>query len=335
MVALDIRVGWRDGAIRAVDIEATTPRPSRLLTGLEPATVLGLLGRLYAVCGHAQRACAELALAAAGGTRPDASRRAALARAVAAEAVQEHLWRLLLDWPRALGLAPQSAEFKRWYGRIGADAVCWPSELKATLERDWLGRPADRLGEFADLDGFASWRAGSAAPFATLFARLAAESAGDRAAPGTTLASESECALAAAVEHPWVAALGAAGRWLEAHVAARVVGLTGLVATLGGAPGVAVEMDAVAPEPGHGRALVATARGMLEHDVTLADGRVGRYAITTPTDCNFAADGPFVARLRGRGAESVAAAQRAAGLWALAFDPCVAYSVAVVEAGHA
>ena len=76
---------------------------------------------------------------------------------------------------------------------------------------------------------------------------------------------------------------------------------------------------------------MATARGMLEHDVTLAGGRVERYAIATPTDVNFAPDGPFAARLRGQPAASRGAAERAASLWALAFDPCVAYAVSAGE----
>ena len=247
--------------------------------------------------------------------------------------MQEHLWRLLLDWPAALGLAPQQAEFKRWYGRIAADAALWPAELRTELELDWLGLPLERLVAFADLGRFDAWRSQAHAPFALLFARLGAEAASASMAPGATLATECECALAACVEHPWVAALGASGRWLEAHVAARLVGLAAALAAAGG--GAAVEMDAESPAPGRGIALVATARGMLEHDVTVSAGRVDRYAIRTPTDCNFAADGPYASRLRGRPAPDAAAAERAAALWALAFDPCVAYAVSAGEAGHA
>jgi hypothetical protein len=333
VAALEIRVDWGGGAIRGVRIASERPQPSRMLAGLDPATVLALLSRLYAICGRAQRACAELALAAAGAATLTTERRSELGRAIAAEAAQEHLWRLLLDWPTALGLAPQQADFKRWYGRIAADATLWPAELRAALELDWLGLPLDRLAAFADLAQFDAWRAGSHAPLGALFVRLGAEPASASMAPGTTLATESECALAACAEHPWVAALGGAGRWLEAHVAARLVGLAAVLAGLGG--GASVEMDAAAPALGRGVALVATARGMLEHDVTLSGGRVDRYAITTPTDFNFAADGPFAARLRGRPAASVAEARRAAALWALAFDPCVAYDVSAGEAGHA
>jgi uptake hydrogenase large subunit len=333
VTTLEIRVGWGGGTIHGVQIQSERPQPSRMLVGLEPAVVVALLARLYAVCGRAQRACAELALAAAGGTPLTTARRSELSRAVAAEAAQEHLWRLLLDWPAALGLGQQQAEFKRWYGRIAADAVLWPLELRAALEHDWLGLPLGRLAEFADLAAFAAWRAESPAPLAALFARLGAEAASTSMAPGRTLATESECALAACAEHSWVAALGGAGRWLEAHVAARLVGLAALLGGLGG--GATVEMDAEAPAPGRGIALVATARGMLEHDVTLSGGRVARYAITTPTDFNFAADGPFAGRLRGQPTASLAAARRAAALWALAFDPCVAYAVSAAEPGHA
>jgi hypothetical protein len=335
MAALDIRVDWRDGVIRSLAIESARPQVSRLLAGLEPGAVLAVLGRLYAVCGHAQSACAELALAAAAGATLSGAQRERHARAVAGEAVIEHLWRLLLDWPKALGISPHKAEFARWYGRIRAEAACWPAELHATLELDWLGLPLDGLPAFADLAADARWRQASHAPLAALFARLGAEAAAARLAPGVTLAAESECALAACAEHPWIAALCADGRWLEAHVAARLVGLAALLSALVSGAAAPVEMDADSTAPGRGIALVATARGMLEHDVTLADGRVERYAIKTPTDFNFAPDGPFVARLRGQAAQSLAAAERAAALWALAFDPCVAYAVSVVEPGHA
>ncbi|MBS0396603.1 MAG: nickel-dependent hydrogenase large subunit, partial [Proteobacteria bacterium] len=64
MAALDIGVDWDGGAIRHLTLASARPQTSRLLAGLEPAGVVALLGQLYAVCGRAQRACAELALAA-------------------------------------------------------------------------------------------------------------------------------------------------------------------------------------------------------------------------------------------------------------------------------
>jgi uptake hydrogenase large subunit len=335
VAALDIQVGWHEGMIRSLRIKSARPQTSQLLAGLDASGVLALLGRLYAVCGQAQRVCAEFALAAAGGAPVDAGQRQRHGRAVASEAIIEHLWRLLLDWPKALGIPPQNADFKRCYGRIGAQAACWPAELRATLELDWLGLPVEELAAFADLATYARWQRDSHAPFAVLFACLGAEDAAARVHPGTTLATESECALAACAEHPWLAALGADGRWLEAHVAARLVGLATLLAALAAGAATPVEMDAESPQPGRGVALVATARGMLEHDVTLTSGRVERYAITTPTDCNFAPNGPFAARLRGLAAQDPASAQRAAALWALAFDPCVAYAVTAGEPGHA
>ncbi len=335
MTALEIRLDWGEGAIRSLAIESARPQIGHLLAGLDPDGVLAVLGRLYAVCGHAQCACAQLALAAAAGVTVSAAQRERHAQAVAGEAVIEHLWRLLLDWPKALGIPQQKAEFARWYGRIRAEAACWPAELHATLELDWLGMPLDGLPAFADLAADAHWRQASHAPLAALFARLGAEAAAAPLEPGATLAAESECALAACAEHPWLTALGADGRWLEAHVAARLVGLATLLSSLLAGAAAPVEMDAESTAPGRGIALVATARGVLEHEVTLAGGRVERYAIRTPTDFNFAPDGPFAARLRGHAAASPAAAERAAALWTLAFDPCVAYAVSSTETGHA
>ena len=119
-----------------------------------------------------------------------------------------------------------------------------------------------------------------------------------------------------------------AGRTLEALLAGRVVALVTLLGALESDPVSLVDLAATSPSPGRGLGSVATARGWLEHDVTLADGWVAAYAIRTPTERHFAADGPFAAHLRGRAATDAAAARRVAALWALAFDPCVAYAIA-------
>jgi uptake hydrogenase large subunit len=139
VAALDLTVGWRSGVITGIRVHDARPQPGRLLIGATPAAALALLGRLYAVCGRAQRACAELALAAAGGLPLPGPRRLALARAVGCEAVQEHLWRLLLDWPAKLGLAPLTGIFKHWHARIGADEPGWAEALLADLADRTLG----------------------------------------------------------------------------------------------------------------------------------------------------------------------------------------------------
>jgi hypothetical protein len=340
VAALDLTVGWGSGVIAGISVHDERPQPSRVLEGATPATALAMLGRLYAVCGRAQRACAELALAAADGRPLPGARRAELARAVGCEAVQEHLWRLMLDWPAKLGLAPLTQIFKRWYGRIGKDEPGWAEALLEELAGPALGVPIAQLSDWASLALFDRWWSSSPAALATLFQRLHEADVAQWARPDEpchgTLAAECACTLAGYAEHPWLAALAAHGRWLEAHVGARLVGAVALASALAAEAGVPVEMDAEATGPGRGVAIVTTARGMLTHEVTLVAGRIAAYQIHTPTDCNFAPDGAFVRRVVGRRAPTAEAARRCAELWALALDPCVSYAVlAQVEGGHA
>ena len=359
MPALAIEVLWHDGVIGGVAIRAELPAAGPLLVGQTPAAALAILSRLYSICGRAQRACAELALAAAGADVPlGPQRRAELARAVTTEAVQEHLWRLLLDWPRQLGVAPRRQDFARWYRRLGdpaaaaggdaaarapAGAPSWPAALLTEVEHEWLAAPLAVLPEWAALGRFDAWVARGATPLARLFAQLAAAARAARVpdAAGAAVAAAAMDAVGESgplvryAEHPWLAALLADGRRLEAQLAARVVALASLAAAL--AAGVAgCELDADSPAPGRGIARLDTARGVLVHDVTLAAGRVAAYAIHTPTERHFAAGGPFSAALDGRRAPDAAAAARLAELWALAFDPCVSCSVSLApEPGHA
>jgi hypothetical protein len=330
MATIDIVVGCSDGVIDAVRIDARMPNPARALVGLSPSAVAGVLGRLYAVCGSAQRACAELTLAAAAGVALAPDRHGRLAAAVAAEAIQEHLWRLWLDWPVALGTAAAREAFTGWYGAIQAGASDWPARLLATLEQDWLGMPAAALAEFDRLDHFDHWHASTATPAAQLFARLNTEAAaapkpGQPARPAGTL----DTPLEAVRGHRWIASLQDSGRALEALLATRVVSLHALLQALNTDPPRTIDMAATAAGPGRGLGSVATARGWLEHDATLGGALVDAYLIHTPTERHFAADGPFVAQLRGMPVADARQAARAASLWALAFDPCVSHAVAV------
>jgi len=327
MAVIDIEVGCADGIIDPVRVRACTPTPARALAGLTPAAVVGVLGRLYAVCGAAQRACAELALAAAAGGTLAPEREERLARGLAAEAIQEHLWRLWLDWPAALGQPPARAQFTHYYARIQSGAPDWPAELAATLAAEWLGVGPARCAEFGNLDAFDAWHAAGASPAARLFAALSTEPA---AAP--VGAATSPPGVPA---HAWVQALHVAHRSLEAQLATRIVALDALVSALADDRPPDVTLAARVTGTGRARAAVTTARGTLEHDVHLERGHVVAYEIHTPTDRHFAPDGDYVACVRRRPAVDAAAARRTASLWALALDPCVTYAVKMPEADHA
>jgi hypothetical protein len=362
MTGLRIDVGWSDGAIASVGLHADLPKASQVLAGRTPDEALGMLGLLYAVCGRAQRAAAELALCAAGGPTPSPEHRAELERGVAAEAVVEHLWRLLVDWPRKLGIDGVHGRFAFWYRRVAANDADW-TELERELADVWLGAPVARLEAWGALSSYDAWLATSVAPLARMLAALRAadattmraSAAGDaRARPmAATQFGAGRVRETGAVDqyadHPWIRALLGAGRGLEARVAARLVAAVALVGALA-RPSEAdaeIELDATSPAARCGRAAVQTARGMLVHDVRLEGDRIVSYTIRTPTECNFADDGAYRALLARRGAVDRESAQRLADLWALALDPCVQYAVHVAgpdagaaadvtpEAGHA
>lgn len=340
MSTLDIDIGWAAGAIERVELRSHRPDTSRVLPGRTPDEALALLGRLYTVCGRAQRAAAEFALGAALGRSPTVERRAELLRACAIEAVQEHLWRLLVDWPRALGLLPAQERFAHWYRRCGADDADWPSALLEEIERSWIGRPADALAEWSDPAAWDAWLEDRGPALAALFAELRAAPAARRDAGARTARTPRVAETGAVVqhaEHPCIAGLLAAGRGVEARAVARLVGLATLAGNLCGRGDrdLETEFDAGSRGPGRATAVVTTARGLLVHDVALADERIASYSIRTPTDANFAADGAYVAQVRGRTAADAAEAVRIAELWALALDPCVPYAVRLAEADHA
>ncbi|WP_435626684.1 nickel-dependent hydrogenase large subunit [Candidatus Ferrigenium straubiae] len=62
---------------------------------------------LFSVCGRAQGVAAAMAAEAALGIEVAGSLHAARAHLVFGEAIQEHLWRVLLDWPRQVGIQPR------------------------------------------------------------------------------------------------------------------------------------------------------------------------------------------------------------------------------------
>jgi len=110
---LEIRL---DSGSGEVIISSSRPlTAARVFTGKTPAEVARQLPTLYSLCGTAQAAACLAACERALGFAPSAavvSRRQAL---VDAETIKEHLWRLLLDWPRML--APAAASKAEPMGR--------------------------------------------------------------------------------------------------------------------------------------------------------------------------------------------------------------------------
>ncbi|WP_058555473.1 hypothetical protein [Thiohalocapsa sp. ML1] len=99
---LDITLLAR-GPTPAARIQSSRPvTAARVFDGKRVATVASQLPLLYSVCGTAQGLACVRACEAALGLAPAPSAQAARDLLLRAETVKEHLWRLLLDWPRAL-----------------------------------------------------------------------------------------------------------------------------------------------------------------------------------------------------------------------------------------
>ena len=306
------RVGVRlrvdAGVIGGVDVVLTRPAPARALRGRPATDAVALLPLLYSLCGKAQGQAARLALAAARGEETAVRRDEAVAREIAGE----HLWRLLVDWPRALGLPAEEALFVA--GRRLLAEAHFPKWVEGNLQR-------------------------AEGPLARLLAALAA--AAEPPATENRLLPDFEAAASVELWPRLDEALAAAPTWrgraaqtgafarapnsgppLQGRVQARLAELVSL------APG---RVSAVPVAPGVGRAVVDTARGPLMHELTLDGDRIADYVIVAPTEWNFHPAGPLVAWLGGL---PEAAARDLAPRAVLALDPCVPWTLEVGDDGR-
>jgi hypothetical protein len=289
---------------RVAAAEAASVRPSvaRALRGMEADRAVDLVPLLYSLCGKAQGVAARLALAAARGEATPLRREESVAREVAGE----HLWRLLVDWPKILGLPAHEALFVEGRRRLA----------QADFS-DWVGSRLD-------------------VPFARLLQALSAVAEAPAtenrllpdldAAASLALWPRLEEAFAAAPTYRGSAAeTGAFARRacgdtpLRARVRARMEEL------LAGAPG---RVSAVPVAAGIGRALVDTARGPLMHELALDGGRIADYVVVAPTEWNFHPAGPLASWLGGL---TAAAAEELAPRAVLALDPCVPWNLEMIR----
>jgi hypothetical protein len=113
---------------------------------------------------------------------------------------------------------------------------------------------------------------------------------------------------------------------LEARVAAVVAALEELAAD-----GVYPHGETGEPARGRGEAWIHTARGALHHGVQLTRGSVAGWQVEAPTDRNFVDEKGIVRRLPAS-LVSAAAARRAVERAVLVLDPCVPFSVEILNA---
>lgn len=294
-----------DGYVTGLGVCLERPPAPRLFIGQPPERVLATLPLIFGLCGQAHALAARHALAAARGEAPPAMD----ALPLWAESLHERLWRLLLDWPVALGLAPATDAFRRWRAaRTGADLAAATEGLFAEI---LIGPHSDR-GAPPSPDSIAGRclaRLGAApdSPPPILDADAWLAACLDKPSATVTLAPPSAAAA-------YQALLAAARRDLDAlrqaapyPVAARAQGSFGAAQTL-------------------------TARGLLGHGMRLECGLIRDYHMRAPTDAHFADAGCLTRVLGAAPFADPAAARRALALAILALDPCVPHELELTDA---
>jgi hypothetical protein len=350
---LNVRVELRDGRVHAVAIDSTRPQLAQRLLADRPAEeAVALVPKLFAICGRSQHIAAELALLAARGVAGTAD--AAQVRRVEAEMAQEYLWRALIDWSRATGVAGDAVTLASARSALARDDR---DGVRAIVEKEVIGDDARRWHE--GRRGFEAWLARGATVAARFLAQLWREPPDDgsgvpvlpridrdgtaaklvaalEADPGferrpTLDGQAAETGpVARLADHPLVAELVAAyGRSALARFAAR---LTELVRIACSDDPPAPLAGSISLGQGRGLAWVETARGLLLHQIDLDGDRIARYRVVAPTEWNFHPQGALAAALAGRPAADADGLRRRAARIIESLDPCVEYSLQVAHA---
>jgi Ni,Fe-hydrogenase I large subunit len=153
---------------------------SRLLQNKTVAEARRTIPRLFSICGQAQAVAFARAAESASNNPAEPAAEHHRDGLVALETLREHLWRVLLDWPRLIGESQRPerlAELNRaLQGLIGnlnqaadlgsghgaaqspaeAAANTWPT-LTATVEQAVLGCPAKSWRQIQDPDRLKAW----------------------------------------------------------------------------------------------------------------------------------------------------------------------------------
>jgi coenzyme F420-reducing hydrogenase alpha subunit len=172
-------------------------RAASVFVGREPGETARLLPALFSICATAQSVACAGALDQAQGLEPAPSVLAQRRRLVEAETLREHLWRILLDWPRLLDLEPDVQAMARamdGYARLRVALARGKDQLEqgggsekpvSDAAREAMGVLADLVAErvlgtapgnwldsLQGLDALAAWSMGTSTGAARLVTRV-------------------------------------------------------------------------------------------------------------------------------------------------------------------
>jgi len=361
---LNIRIIWDGNVVREAGIKSSRPQAYRMLKGRMPDNAVQMIPLLYSVCGKAQlAACIGAISAAQGNALPQDSN---LGRSVTCEAMQEHLWRLLLDWPVCMGLPQQQQAFIRWHSTLKEIAAGHgkAENLPADLLRELLGMTQ---AEWRQIDTYAKlndWQKSGQGLLVPVLAALdLKESQLDFAAKSAQCALLPEWSAADVwktyadyFDHGFTAVPQYEGKPMEtgalahklhtpllqdvlrkrptrllARLIARIVDLLDSAEALaqGNDNGRIQSVSAVAAT---GLSVVRTARGMLLHYAHIESGRLAEYLTVAPTEWNFHPQGALVNGLIGLKESDEERLMGIVKTYVLSLDPCVEYEIEISHA---
>lgn len=355
------------GVLRSVSVHRPAPLDTAALAGLDAAAASSRIASLCAGSPRASSSAIRLAAASARGEAPpDRAEQVALERELAAEAANEHLARLLIDWPQLVGLDVRHnryGEFRRRLLKCSEPEARFAlgGDILDLLARELLGGFFNRfrlphgLADFVEradaggslgsvlveLIGIGAAQAPEGGTVALLESRSAAQwaavsswpEAGFAAAPTLAGAPAETGPLARHADSPLVHLLLNRGHRISARLFAKVIELAECASRMrhpliDELPPLA---EAAPAGPGAGLARVETAQGVLLCWVRMADERLAECVVVTPDDWNFHPQGAFGLEATGwEAGERQAALLRLSAL-ALAIDPAVPYRIELVD----
>ncbi|MBL8429541.1 MAG: hypothetical protein JNJ95_06600 [Dechloromonas sp.] len=295
---LIVKADYRARGLHNISVELRRPSLDQLFVGQVPDAVAKTLPYLFTVCAHAQRAAAHAAVTAALDEEP----RLFVSEELWTEVLHENLWRLLLDWPPALGLHADTDAFVAWRNAPqGAEFLAATRKVLHACVRPMAEKCLEMLvdrstEEVAPDDGALSVQA--PVPLAPE-AWLAYWQGYSSLMPVMPVPDSIRSAFLARLAETLAAADALAN------------GAPFPVAGAGGA--------------GWGVGQTLTSRGVLTHAIHVVEGRVARYRVQSPTDTYFA-DASALSSLLGKlQFASADQARRVLNQAILALDPCVPF----------
>jgi hypothetical protein len=318
--ALAITLTRDGGAVRAAVDRPPGTDAARLLLGRPVGEAARMAGMAFNLCAAAQEGAARAALGLASAP--------GVVAAMARETARDHALKLLVQWPVALGLAPDRAG-------LAAAAAGGPALAAALFGTQAAPR---------DLAGLRRWAAADETPAARVFGvALGWDADWGRAAtalwaPGDTVppVDFARTEIGGRPVETGLAARRAAEPLLRDIEAAQGRGiLWRLAARLADA---ALLAEAPPPEPAAlapGLGWAAAARGSLLVRAEVAGGRVAAFARLTPTDAALHQEGALARVLAALPADPAAPLHAVASMAVEGVDPCMPWRLTIREAAHA